>query len=86
MLAKLTAKNQITIPKSVMNRIPRAEYFEVSCQNGVVTLKPVTVASDGIAEIREKMRKLGLTNDSVAEAVEWARQTPPYFLKRYSFG
>ena len=41
MLSKLTSKNQITIPKEVLTRIPDAKYFDVAYQDGVVVLKPV---------------------------------------------
>jgi hypothetical protein len=73
MLAKLTAKNQITIPKDVLSKLPKVEYFEVEYKEGVVVLKPVKVFDTDLAEIREKVRKLGLSKECVAEAVGWAR-------------
>ncbi len=73
MLAKLTSKNQITIPKKVLEQIPAVEYFDVDVREGKVVLKPVKVSGTDLEAIRTKMKKLGLTDDSVAEAVRWAR-------------
>ena len=73
MLAKLTSKNQITIPKDVLSRIPDAKYFEVTYQDGVLVLKPVKVYDANLEAIRAKIKKLGLSDTCVAEAVKWAR-------------
>ena len=73
MLAKLTSKNQITIPKDVLSRIPDAKYFEVTYQDGVLVLKPVKVYDANLETIRAKIKKLGLSDTCVAEAVKWAR-------------
>ena len=73
MLAKITSKNQITIPKKIMEQLPDVEYFEVVLTEGVVQLKPLQVYDTDLNAIRSKMKKLGLTPDSVREAVKWAR-------------
>ena len=73
MLAKLTAKNQITIPKDIISRLPDVEYFEVTIRNGAVVLKPVKVYDTDLESIRRKMKKLGISEKSVSEAVGWAR-------------
>ena len=73
MLAKLTAKNQITIPKDIISRLPDVEYFEVTIRNGAVVLKPVKVYGTDLEGIRRKMKKLGISEKSVSEAVRWAR-------------
>ncbi len=33
MLAKKTVKNQITLPKSIVDRLPKTDYFEVSLRS-----------------------------------------------------
>ena len=73
MLAKLTAKNQITIPKDIISRLPNVQYFDVAYDDGVVFLKPVKVYDADLEQIRTKMNKLGLSEDCVSEAVRWAR-------------
>ena len=38
MLAKMTAKNQLTLPKSVTAAVGPAEYFDVEARNGQIVL------------------------------------------------
>ncbi len=73
MLSKLTSKNQITIPKDVLSKLPKVEYFEVEYKEGVIVLKPVKVFDTDLAGIREKIKTLGLSEECVAEAIRWAR-------------
>ena len=73
MLSKLTAKNQITIPKDILKKLPDVKYFDVELKGGAVLLKPVKVYDTDLERIRDKMRKLGLSENSVIEAVRWAR-------------
>ena len=73
MLAKLTSKNQITIPKSIINQMPKTEYFEVAIKDDMVILKPVIVYGMDLEKIRTKIKNLGLNRESVTEAIEWAR-------------
>jgi len=72
-LAKLTAKNQITIPKKILSQLPDVKYFDVEIEDGLVLLKPVKVVEADLQGIRAKIKKLGLSEDCVAEAVSWAR-------------
>jgi bifunctional DNA-binding transcriptional regulator/antitoxin component of YhaV-PrlF toxin-antitoxin module len=74
MLAKLTAKNQITIPKKILSQLPDVEYFDVEVNDGLVILKPVKVIEADLQGIRAKIKSLGLSEDCVAEAVNWARK------------
>jgi hypothetical protein len=36
MLAKMTSKNQITIPQKIVEQISDAEYFEVELKDGLI--------------------------------------------------
>ena len=74
MLAKVTSKNQITIPKKIMDQLPGTQYFDVELRDGIVTLKPLVTYDTDLEKIRSKMKKLGLTQDSVGEAIKWARK------------
>ena len=73
MLAKLTAKNQITIPKEVLSKVPETRYFDVGHKDGTIILKPVRVIDTNLGEIRNKIKKMGLAEECVKEAVAWAR-------------
>ena len=73
MLSKMTSKNQITIPKKIMDQMPSVKYFEVELKDGKIELKPLRVYETDLEKIRSKMKNLGLQPNSVREAVEWAR-------------
>ena len=73
MLAKMTSKNQITIPKKIIEQLPDVKYFEVALKDGVVMLRPLTVYDTSLEKIRAKVKKLGLQEHTVREAIEWAR-------------
>ncbi|MBW2341394.1 MAG: AbrB/MazE/SpoVT family DNA-binding domain-containing protein [Deltaproteobacteria bacterium] len=73
MLGRMTSKNQITIPKKIIEKIPDVKHFEIEFKDGVVMLKPVRIFDMSLDQIRSKMKKLGLKEDSVAEAIQWAR-------------
>jgi len=73
MLAKITSKNQITIPKKIMNQIGGTTYFDVQVKDGRISLTPLKTYDMDLEKIRSKMKKLGLSAKSVSEAIEWAR-------------
>ena len=73
MLAKITSKNQITIPKKIIEKIPDAKHFDIEFKNGVVILKPIKFFDTNLDQIRAKVKRLGLKEDSVAEAIQWAK-------------
>jgi hypothetical protein len=71
-LAKLTAKNQLTLPKSVTNEIAPTEYFDIKVENGQIILTPVKIQrSDAV---RAKLAELDLSAQDVIDAVAWARE------------
>lgn len=71
MLAKITSKNQLTLPKAVAGSFPGVEYFEVSVNNGCIVLAPIELQRAGA--VRAKLAELKLTDSDIREAVEWAR-------------
>ena len=73
MLAKLTTKNQLTLPKVVIASVEGTEYFDVTEENGRIVLTPVRVNRAGA--VRAKLAELGLTEADIADAVAWARPT-----------
>ena len=72
MLAKLTSKNQLTLPKSITEAVGPAEYFEVEARDGQIVLTPVRVQRADA--VRAKLAELDLGEDDIAAAVAWARQ------------
>lgn len=76
MLAKKTVKNQITLPKAIVQQLPDVEDFEVSVREGEAVLRPVVVSAPGEAlkVVRVKIKALGLTEKDVGDAIRWARK------------
>jgi len=72
MLAKLTAKNQVTLPKAAVSAVDSSTHFEVTVEDGRIVLTPVRFQKT--AAIRDKLQRLGITQEDIAEAVTWARQ------------
>jgi bifunctional DNA-binding transcriptional regulator/antitoxin component of YhaV-PrlF toxin-antitoxin module len=73
MLAKITSKNQITIPKKIIDQIPDVDYFDVELKGGTILLRPLRFYDTDLEKIRAKVKKLGIKEDAVAEAIRWAR-------------
>ena len=74
MLAKLTAKNQLTLPRSIIDAVESAEYFEVEARNGQIVLTPARIQRGDA--VRAKLAELGIQEDDIAGAVNWARKAP----------
>jgi hypothetical protein len=75
MLAKKTVKNQITLPKAIVEKLPNTDYFEVSLQGEEIVLKPVVIEAKSakLERVRSKLKALGLTEKDVDAAIRWAR-------------
>ena len=71
MLAKRTAKNQVTLPKSIVQAVGDADYYDVPTENGRIVLTPVRIQQADA--VRTKLAELGITEDDVQEAIAWAR-------------
>ena len=70
-LAKKTSKNQITLPKKVVEQFPDIDYFDVRVGEGAIVLYPVDV--DNADRVREKLDALGIDKQDIREAIRWAR-------------
>ena len=73
MLAKLTVKNQLTLPKAVVKNFAGVEYFDVSSDGSTISLKPLRPSR--LDEVRAKLASLGITEQDVKDAIAWARST-----------
>ncbi len=76
MLAKLTTKNQLTLPRDIIKEFKGIEYFDVAVADGRILLAPVRIQplDANLEGIRKKMEKLGITPDDVTDAIRWARK------------
>jgi antitoxin component of MazEF toxin-antitoxin module len=71
MLAKLTSKNQLTLPKSVVEAVGASQYLDVVVRDGQIVLTPVRIQRGDA--VRAKLAALGVNTANVEDAVRWAR-------------
>jgi len=73
----MTYKNQITLPKKIVEKFGRTEYFEATVEEDAIVLQPVkimTVKKSRLDSIRRKIAVLGITEQDVNQAIEWVRK------------
>ncbi len=71
MLAKMTSKNQLTLPKSITALVGVTEFFDVEARNGQIVLTPVRIQRGDA--VRAKLAELNLSEIDIADAVTWVR-------------
>lgn len=72
MLTKRTAKNQITLPKALVEATGTSDYYDVSVEGGCIVLTPVCVQRADA--VRDRLAELGLGDADIDDAVAWARE------------
>lgn len=72
MLAKLTAKNQLTLPKAAIVEVGASEYFDVEVRDGAIVLTPVRIQRGDA--VRARLAELDLDETDITAAVDWARR------------
>lgn len=75
MLARKTSKNQLTLPKEIAGSFPGIDLFDAVVEDNRIVLTPVKIVpiNASLDAIREKIRKLGIDEKDVTEAIIWAR-------------
>jgi hypothetical protein len=71
MLAKKTLKNQLTLPKEIVDLFPDTDSFDVQVENGRIILKPIQ--PDRLDQVQKKIAQLGITERDIRDAIAWAR-------------
>lgn len=77
MLCKITAKNQITLPKDLLSRLETGEYLDARIENGRIVLEPVVVrpvAGPRLTAIRLKVAEAGIREEDLPELIDEARR------------
>ena len=72
MLAKVTSKNQLTLPKAILQQIGEVEYFDVQADENKIVLTPMKIYS--AEKVRGKLQDLGITENDITDAISFARQ------------
>ncbi len=73
MLAKVTAKNQLTLPKAVASRFPGVEHFDITTDGESIILRPLRQSRGD--EVRAKLAKLGISEQDVKDAISSVRRS-----------
>ncbi|WP_249937178.1 AbrB/MazE/SpoVT family DNA-binding domain-containing protein [Roseateles sp. DAIF2] len=84
MLAKLTSKNQLTLPKSVTEAIGPVQYFEVQARAGQIILTPVRIQRGDA--LRAKLAELDLGEAAIEKALDWAAKALAVPAKKKASG
>jgi len=71
-LAKRTSKNQLTLPKAIVQAVGEVEYYDVTTEGGRIVLTPIRLQQADA--VRAKLSALGIAEDTVKDAVAWARK------------
>ena len=72
-VAILTAGNQLILPDSLVAAYPEITCFTVVDEGGRIILKPVPPGS--LKDAWEKIAAQNLTEQDLADAVQWARES-----------
>lgn len=73
MYAKMTSRNRLTLPRSIVEAVGSTEYFHVEVSNGRVVLTPVRFRRAD--HVRANLANLALVEEDTADAVKWARRS-----------
>ena len=72
MLAKRTSKNQVTLPKAIVQTVGEADYYDVTVQDGKIVLTPVRLQQADA--VRAKLSALGIDENDIQDAMAWSRK------------
>jgi hypothetical protein len=74
-LTKKTSKNQVTLPRALLDQLPETDYFDATAEDGAIVLRPVRVtpAAD-IEMVRDRLATEGIGPEEVDRAIKWARR------------
>lgn len=72
MLAKLTSKNQLTLPKKAVEALGAVTHFDVEVEGDHLILTPARIGV--AADVRRKLAEIGVTEADISDAVAWARK------------
>lgn len=71
-LARVIGATQLTLPDELLASFPGVDCFNVSEEGGRIVLTPVHAIR--LDAVRQKLAELGISEEDVRDAVEWARR------------
>jgi bifunctional DNA-binding transcriptional regulator/antitoxin component of YhaV-PrlF toxin-antitoxin module len=74
MLAKLTSKNQLTLPKKAIEALGAVTHFEVEVEveGDHLVLTPARLGAGSV--VPRKLAEIGITETDVSDAIAWTRR------------
>ncbi len=72
MLVKRTSKNQLTLPKAVVEATGKVDYYDVTVEGRRIVLTPGKLQQANA--VREKLESLGIRENDVRDAIVWSRK------------
>lgn len=72
MLVRQTSRNRLALPEDIVAAFPGVSCFEVTVRSGRIVLSPVRL--DQAGPVRRKLQELGIDEEDVGEAKQWARR------------
>ncbi|MFI3218316.1 MAG: AbrB/MazE/SpoVT family DNA-binding domain-containing protein [Methylococcales bacterium] len=60
------------MPKSIVLSVGKAEYYDVVVESGRIILTPVRIQQADA--VRAKLEALGINEQDVSDAIQWARK------------
>jgi len=77
MLCKVTAKNQLTLPKELLAAFKNHEYFDARLEKGRIVLEPMIVrplVGERLDTIRERVATAEVEESEVADIISEVRR------------
>lgn len=74
MLIKIGSNRRLTLPRSVIEAVGSAEYFDVAARDGQIVLTPVRVLRGDA--VRAKLVALQITEEEIGAIVGRVRRQP----------
>lgn len=77
MLCKITRKNQVTLPKKILERFGKVTYFDAESDENRIILTAVAITPIkklNLSDIQNKIYSLGISEKDIEAAVKWARK------------
>jgi hypothetical protein len=73
MIAKMTTKNRVNLPKAVVSRFDGVEIFDVRTDGNAIVLPPFRPSPAD--NVREQIAQRGIKEQDFNGALNWARKT-----------
>jgi bifunctional DNA-binding transcriptional regulator/antitoxin component of YhaV-PrlF toxin-antitoxin module len=64
----------VKLPKAIVERIQKTDFFDIDVRDGEIVLRPLETVSRAVTCLRQKMKRLEITEQDIDAGIRWARQ------------